>query len=87
MNQRAAFDETVSLATQAGMPETTTLSESLGLAHLRDMQTRITPDFSEAKLGRWLGWAQAAVVASNVGIGLEDVKQLNLRHSSEAPNV
>lgn len=43
------------------------------------MQSRISPDFSEAKLGRWLGWAQAAVVAANIGVTLDDVKALNKR--------
>ena len=79
MNQRAAFDETVTLAKNLGMPELP--GSSLGLEHLRDMQTRITDDFSEAKLGRWLGWAQAALVAANVGASLEAVKQINLSHS------
>ncbi len=82
MNQRAAFDETVNLAVEKGMP--TLSGSSLGLAHLRDMQQRIwTSEFSESKLGRWLGWAQAALVAANVGVGLEDVKQINLRHASD----
>lgn len=81
MNQRAAFDETVALAERVGMPELA--GSSLGLAHLRDMQERIG-GFSEGKLGRWLGWAQAALVAANVGVGLEDVKQINLRHAGGA---
>ena len=40
-------------------------------------------DFSEAKLGRWLGWAQCAVVAANVGITLADMKALNMQCASE----
>ena len=53
----------------------------LGLAHLRSMAERITPEFSESKLGRWLGWAQCALVASGVGVTLDDVKRINLRHA------
>lgn len=80
MNQRAAFDATIALGERYGMPQLATPNE-LGLAHLHDMQHRITDDFSEAKLGRWLGWAQAALVAANVGVYLEDVKQLNRSYS------
>lgn len=79
MNQRAAFLETVRLAIDLGMPEEP--DTTLGLAHMRDMLTRIRADFSEAKLGRWLGWAQCALVAANVGVTLEDVKRINMRHS------
>lgn len=78
MDQRAAFDATVELAEAKGMPRF--LGGSISLNHLFDMQSRITDDFSDAKLGRWLGWAQAALVAANVGVTLEDMKQLNLSH-------
>lgn len=78
MNQRAAFDATIGLALGREMP----LEEgsSLGLSHLLDMQSRITPEFSEAKLGRWLGWAQAAVVSHGL-MTLEDMKQINRRYA------
>lgn len=82
MNQRAAFVETIALADHAGMPEHSPVDPSLGLAHLRDMYARLDPEWSDAKVGRWLGWAQAALVAANVGITLEQVKQINLRHST-----
>jgi hypothetical protein len=84
MNQHAAFDETVNIAYKSDMPEGD-LDNPLSLAHLLDMQERITPEFSDAKLGRWLGWAQAALVAANVGVTLDDVKQINLRHSDVTP--
>lgn len=85
MNQRAAFDETVALAAASGMQSRTVLDPSLSFDHLLDMQERIARgEFSESKLGRWLGWAQAALVAANVGVGLEDVKQINLRHADDA---
>ena len=80
MNQREAFRETVELAQMIGMPEAP--GTPLGLAHLRDMERRIDAgDFSPSKLGRWLGWAQCALVAANVGVTLEDVKQINLRYA------
>jgi len=39
-------------------------------------------EFSEAKLGRWLGWMQACVVINSCGgITLEDMKSLNRKFS------
>lgn len=77
MNQLAAFDDTIALAEQRGMPEH---GGELGLAHLRSMYERAaSSDFSDAKLGRWLGWAQCAVVAAAIGITLEDMKQINAK--------
>lgn len=77
MDMLAAFDETISLAQARGMVEP---REGLSLAHLRDMRTRIAPSFSRSKLGRWLGWAQCAVVASGVAT-LEEMKEINKRHA------
>lgn len=80
MNQLAAFDETIALAEQRGMPE---YGGELGLAHLRSMyEQAATGGFSDAKLGRWLGWAQCAVVAAAIGLTLEDMKQINRRHAT-----
>jgi hypothetical protein len=81
MNQKQAFADTITLAELADMPELP--GSSLGLEHLRDMYSRIEPEFSESKLGRWLGWAQCALVASGVGINLEDVKNLNSKYADE----
>lgn len=54
----------------------------LGLAHLRSMYERAkSSNFSEGKLGRWLGWVQCAVVAANLGVTLDEMKALNLRHA------
>lgn len=79
MNQIDALSETVALAEQHGMPELP--GSELGLDHLRSMLTRVNgSEFSPAKLGRWLGWAQCALVAAGVGITLDDMKALNLRH-------
>ncbi len=53
-----------------------------GLEHLRSMLAKVNASkFSDAKLGRWLGWAQCAVVAANVGPTLDDMKALNMRHA------
>lgn len=79
MDMRGAFDATVALAEQRGMPETRG-APGLTLGHLRDMRSRIQPDFSEAKLGRWLGWAQCAVVAAGYS-SLSEMKRINLDHA------
>lgn len=85
MNQREAFDATVRLAVASAMPEGDA-ADGLSLAHLREMRQAIeTGEFSEAKLGRWLGWAQAALVAADVGITLDDVKAINMRHAGAPP--
>lgn len=39
-------------------------------------------EMSPAKIGRWLGWMQAAACASG-GIGLEDLKELNRQCSHD----
>lgn len=56
----------------------------LGLDHLIGMGARIQAgDFSAAKVGRWLGWAQCAVVAAGIGLTLDDMKQINLSHADD----
>lgn len=80
MNQRKAFIETVDLAIDRGMPENPHLDT--GLDHLMDMEDAISrhPEWSESKVGRWLGWAQCAVVCAGIAT-LEEVKQINLRNA------
>lgn len=81
MNMLAAFDATIELAEKRGMsPAGNEEDDGLGLDHLRDMRTRIHSSFSQAKLGRWLGWAQCAVVASGVAT-LDEMKALNTSFS------
>jgi hypothetical protein len=84
VNQLAAFRDTLALAEDRGMPEH---GGELGLAHLRSMYKRAeTSNFSPSKLGRWLGWAQCAVVAAAIGLTLDDMKALNLRHAPTVEN-
>lgn len=65
------------------------LPESLGPEHVRQMVSTVEfhqhPDtrsepFSEAKLGRWLGWLQAAATAARA-LTLEECKEINRRYS------
>lgn len=76
MNQLQAFRDTIALAEQRGMPELP--GSDLGLDHLRRMAAVLEENsFAPAKLGRWLGWAQCAVVAAGIGVTLDDMKTLN----------
>ncbi|AHN84091.1 hypothetical protein GJ25_gp080 [Mycobacterium phage Hawkeye] len=83
MNQIQAFAETLNLAEESGMADCDFEIEEVNFVHLEDMLRRIKAnpdDFSDAKLGRWLGWAQACVVAGGYAT-LEDMKQINRRNS------
>ena len=76
MNQKLAFQETVALAERVGMPLLS--GSSWGLEHLRQMLWQVeSVGFSDDKLGRWLGWAQCALVSSNCGVTLDDMRKLN----------
>jgi hypothetical protein len=83
MNQRGAFEETIQFWisredwTVAYVPNR---DDSLTLDHAKDMLTRITPEFSEGKLGRWLGWIQAAMVANGLAT-LDDMKSINTKYA------
>ncbi|OHU47319.1 hypothetical protein BKG82_27085 [Mycobacteroides chelonae] len=79
--QRQAFADTVFLASQKGMPLSP--GSDLGLHHLMQMRIR-AQNMSGSKLGRWLGWAQCAVVAAGVGLTLDDMKAINKRCISDA---
>lgn len=83
MNQREALKDTIQLAEERGMPEEHQFP-SLSLNHIRDMASRITPEFSDAKIGRWLGWAQCAVVAAGLAT-LDEMKAINQKHSHDMP--
>lgn len=78
MNQLLAMEKTLELARQVGMDSASSDNSELDYEHLVDMYaTASAGNFSEAKLGRWLGWMQAAVVANGFGPNLEDMKRIN----------
>lgn len=83
--QLAAFDETLMLANERGMRAKVKGGSALNQDHLEDMRSRITPHFSPAKVGRWLGWAQAAVVAAGCGT-LAEMKAINEAAKAAAPS-
>lgn len=76
MDQLQALRNTILLAEAHGMPGRP--GDPTGLDHLRGMEVvASTGDFPPDKLGRWLGWAQCAVVAADIGVTLADMKALN----------
>lgn len=82
MNQVAAFAETLEFACEQGMDNCEFEKDEVNYWHLVDMFKQIEDNpekFSEAKIGRWLGWTQCAVVAGDFGT-LEDMKRINERH-------
>lgn len=82
--QRQAFADTVFLASEHGMPLAP--ESDLGLYHLMQMRIR-AQSMAGSKLGRWLGWAQCAVVAADVGLTLDDMKAINQRCMTERAEV
>lgn len=87
MDMRKAAAETLQAACAAGMDQVSSDIPELDYPHLVEMYNKLCvyhgeeEEFSEAKLGRWLGWMQAAVVAAQVGLTLEDMKQINKRNA------
>lgn len=82
MNQVAAMQETLALARIARMDNLESDIPELDFPHLWDMYQRVLqadPPMSDAKIGRWLGWIQAAVVAAQIGLSLNDMKDINKR--------
>lgn len=84
MNMIKAFAETLELARENGMPAMIgKANRGLDYQHLTEMYNKIkaAPDvYSDAKLGRWLGWAQCAVVAAKCGT-LDQMKEINRRNA------
>lgn len=82
MNQRGALKATIKLAEERGMPEEHQFP-SLSLSHIRSTESRLEPGYSDAKVGRWLGWAQCAVVASGLAT-IEEMKAINKEYELDA---
>lgn len=85
MNQRQAFKATLELAWERGMhfQAEQAPSENLTYRHLVNMYDQIAAgDFSPTKMGRWLGWAQASVVAAGIAT-LDEMKAINKRFMND----
>jgi hypothetical protein len=83
VNQLQAFRDTLALVDERDMAYCEFETPEVNYSHLQDMLQRIENDpsqFSEAKLGRWLGYVQGVIVATDYGT-LEEMKQINKRNS------
>ena len=80
------MQETLTQAQEHGMAD---IGEDVLVAecdywHLQEMVEQAqNGEFSDAKLGRWLGWMQCSVVAAGIGLSLEDMKSINRRYEQE----
>ena len=82
MNMIAAARETLEAARKAGMDQISSDFPEADFPHLGGMvETMETTEMSEGKKGRWLGWIQACVYLADVGLKLEDMKEINRRHA------
>jgi hypothetical protein len=87
MNQVAAARETLELLRSRGMDTVVSDMPDLDFPHLEDMVRQMEENkspqgdggFSEGKLGRWLGWIQAAGCAAQC-LTLEEAKNINMSH-------
>ena len=80
MDMLEAARKTLALAEERGLSRCSEMRcPETGFAHLTEMlRTMEAGEFSEGKMGRWLGWMQACVVAASNGtLTLEDMKQVN----------
>lgn len=78
MNMIGAAEKTMELAKAHDMELLSSDIPELDFPHLQEMLEKMKDgDMSPTKLGRWLGWMQAAVVAAQIGITLEDMKNIN----------
>ena len=85
MNMLEAAKDTLALARTRGMHDLSDIPE-LDYPHLQEMLVKMeTVEMSPAKLGRWLGWLQAAVVANTFGlVSLNDCKEINKKWADKA---
>ena len=82
MNMIQAARETIELAAAHGMQDSEFEKPELNFPHLVEMLEKMEAGgMSEAKVGRWLGWMQAAVVCSCDDVSIEDMKEINRRNA------
>lgn len=84
MNMVDAAKATMDRAYLAGMRAGSSPIKELDYDHLWWMVSQMREiEMSPSKMGRWLGWIQAAVVAANVGLSLEDMKNINRVYAND----
>lgn len=82
MDQLKAFKQSLALAAKLGMDKMHGLRPEHSYEHLVDMLKRAeigvkTGTYSEAKLGRHLGWAQSSISSAGLGLNLNDFMEIN----------
>lgn len=83
MRQLEAMEATLNHARDRGMAMLESATEGVDYKHLISMYVRAEAgNFSEAKLGRWLGWMQGVIVALGFGT-LEEMKRINMEHQDD----
>lgn len=85
MLMKPAFRDTMKLAFLRGYQYISTAAPNADYNHLIEMFNKVIDennDFSEAKLGRWLGYAQGVLVANRI-ITLEEAKEINKKYQNE----
>lgn len=83
MDALKALGETVQLANERGMGTVFYEQPHVDYDHLCDMLDRAaTGKFTEAKLNRWLGYAQGVLVAHGIAT-LEEMKEINRRNGGD----
>lgn len=85
MNMLEAARDTLALARKLGMEDMSSDLSELDYPHLTEMLAKMeTCEMSPAKMGRWLGWMQAAVVSGTLGEArLADMKAINMKWSDD----
>lgn len=82
MNMIEAAKETLALARSVGMDNCESDKAELDYPHLESMLVKMsTEEMSEGKMGRWLGWMQAAVVCNCGELTLEHMKEINRKYA------
>ena len=82
MNQKQAMLDTLTLAYDRNYDTVDFDVENVDYTHLKFMFNRAIngdEEFTEAKLGRWLGYMQGVLVA-NECITLDEAKEINRRN-------
>lgn len=85
MDMVGAFKDTLALASQREYETASFAEHGVNYDHLLSMYHRIRQEpwnFSEAKLGRWLGYAQGVLVANDC-LTLDECKTINKRHAGD----
>jgi len=83
IDMRKAMKETLELIRSRQQSRPMIGNYGCDLQHFESMYDRIesaSPPFTDAKLGRWLGWIQGASAASGF-LSLEEAKDINQRSS------